>query len=131
MRHVAYNALDPDAMLLFYTQVFGLREIAPSYERRRQGRGNRFCVDGKTNLAIHPFYSQVEGHEAKYGINHIGFLTNEMQATMAELRSVLKIAPRPSNRLYAELRFRDLEGNALDLSQTKGWEVDVDKWEAA
>ncbi len=123
VRHVAYNALDPDAMLLFYTQVFGLREIAPSYERRRQGRGN--------NLAIHPFYSQVEGHEAKYGINHIGFLTNEMQATMAELSSVLKIAPRPSNRLYAELRFRDLEGNALDLSQTKGWEVDIDKWETA
>ena len=61
VRHIAYNALDPDTMLLFYTQVFGLREIAPSYERRRQGRGNRFCVDGKTNLAIHPFYSQVKG----------------------------------------------------------------------
>lgn len=131
VRHIAYNALDPETTLLFYTQVFGLREIAPSYERRRQGRGNRFCVDGKTNLAIHPFYSQVEGHEAKYGINHIGFLTNEMQATMAELSSVLKIAARPSTRLYAELRFRDLEGNALDLSQTKGWEVDVNKWETA
>ena len=26
---------------------------------------------------------------------------------------------------------RDIEGNALDLSQTKGWEVDVDKWETA
>ena len=38
---------------------------------------------------------------------------------------------RPSTRLYAELRFRDLEGNALDLSQTKGWEVDVNKWETA
>ena len=23
--------------------------------RRQQGRGNRFCADGKTNLAIHPF----------------------------------------------------------------------------
>ena len=67
----------------------------------------------------------------QYGINHIGFLTNTMQATMAELSSVLKIAPRPSTRPYAEFRFRDLEGNALDLSQTKGWEVDVDKWESA
>lgn len=131
VRHIAYNALDPETMLLFYTQVFGLREIPSSYLRRQQGRGNRFCADGETNLAIHPFYSQVEGHEAKYGINHIGFLTNEMQATMAELRSVLKIAPRPSTRPYAEFRFRDLEGNALDLSQTKGWEVDVDKWETA
>jgi catechol 2,3-dioxygenase-like lactoylglutathione lyase family enzyme len=131
VRHIAYNALDPETMLLFYTQVFGLREVPSSYLRRQQGRGNRFCADGKTNLAIHPFYSQVEGHEAKYGINHVGFLTNEMQATMAELSSVLKIAPRPSTRPYAEFRFRDIEGNALDLSQTKGWEVDVDKWETA
>ena len=131
VRHIAYNALDPETMLQFYTQVLGLREVPSSYLRRQQGRGNRFCGDGTTNLAIHPFYSQVEGHEAKYGINHIGFLTNTMQATMAELSSVLKIAPRPSTRPYAEFRFRDIEGNALDLSQTKGWEVDVDKWESA
>jgi hypothetical protein len=108
-----------------------LREVPSSYLRRQQGRGNRFCADGKTNLAIHPFYNRIEGHEARFGINHIGFLTNEMQATMAELSSVLKIAPRPSTRPYAEFRFRDIEGNALDLSQTKGWEVDVDKWETA
>ena len=131
VRHIAYNALDPDTMLLFYTQVFRLREIPPSYQRRQQGLGNRFCADGQTNLAIHPFYSSGEGHEAKYGINHIGFLTHTMQATMAELSSVLKIAPRPSTRPYAEFRFRDLEDNALDLSQTKGWEVDVDKWISA
>ncbi len=131
LRHIAYNALDPETMLLFYTQVFRLREIPSSYQRRQQGLGNRFCADGKTNLAIHPFYSPVEGHEAKYGINHIGFLTNTMQATMAELSSLLKIAARPSTRPYAEFRFRDIEGNALDLSQTKGWEIDVDKWESA
>jgi len=131
VRHIAYNALDPEIMLQFYTQVFRLREIPSSYQRRQQGRGNRFCADGKTNLAIHPFYNRIEGHEAKYGINHLGFLTNEMQATLAELSTVLKIAPRPATRPYAELRFRDIEGNALDLSQTKGWEVDVDKWESA
>lgn len=38
------------------------------------------------NLAIHPFYNQSEGHEARFG---------------------------------------------FDLSSTKGWEVDVDKWERA
>ena len=48
---------------------------------------------------------------------------------MAELQTVLKITPRPSTRSYAEVRFRDPEGNALDLSQTKGWEVDINKWE--
>ena len=54
-----------------------------------------------------------------------------LEMVMAELRGLLNIAPRPSTRPYAEFRFRDLEGNALDLSQTKGWEVDVGKWEKA
>ena len=131
IRHIAYNALDPETTLRFYTQVLGLREVPSSYERRKQGRDNRFCGDGKTNLAIHPFYNRIEGHEARFGINHVGFLVNDMQAVMAELSTVLKVAPRPSTRPYAEFRFRDLEGNALDLSQTKGWEVDIGKWETA
>jgi catechol 2,3-dioxygenase-like lactoylglutathione lyase family enzyme len=131
IRHIAYNAFDPERMLQFYTEVLGLREVPTSYVRRRQGLGNRFAGDGFTNLAIHPFYSQAEGHEVRFGINHIGFLTNEMHATMAELGTVLNIVPRPSTRPYAEFRFRDPEGNALDLSQTKGWEVDIDKWETA
>ena len=131
VRHIAYNALDPEMMLRFFTQVFGFREVPSSYLRRQQGRGNRFCADGATNLALHPFYNPIEGHEARFGINHIGFLTDRMDATVAELGTVLKLAPRPSTRPYAELRFRDIEGNALDLSQTKGWEVDVDKWEKA
>lgn len=131
IRHIAYNALDPETMLQFYNQALGLREVPTSYVRRQQGLGNRFGGDGFTNLAIHPFYSRAEGHEVRFGINHIGFLIDNMEATLAELKSVLKIAPRPSTRPYAEFRFRDPEGNALDLSQTKGWEVDIGKWEKA
>jgi len=131
IRHIAYNALDPERMLQFYVQVLGLREVPTSYVRRQQGAGNRFGGDGSTNLAIHPFYSRTEGHEVRFGINHIGFLVDNIDATMAELSSVLKIAPRPSTRPYAEFRFRDAEGNALDLSQTKGWEVDIGRWEKA
>ncbi len=131
VRHVAYNAIDPETMMEFYSRVLGVRELAESDVRRKQGLKNRFGGDGFTNLAIHPFYSPVEGHEARFGINHIGFLVQNMEATTAELSTVLKIARRPATRVYAELRFRDIEGNALDLSQTKGWEVDIDKWETA
>jgi catechol 2,3-dioxygenase-like lactoylglutathione lyase family enzyme len=131
IRHIAYNALDPETMLRFYVEVFGLREVPTSYVRRQQGAGNRFGGDGSTNLAIHPFYSRTEGHEVRFGINHIGFLVDDIQATIAELNTALKITPRPSTRPYAEFRFRDPEGNALDLSQTKGWEVDIGKWEKA
>jgi len=34
VRHIAYNALDPERMLQFYNQVLGLREVPTSYVRR-------------------------------------------------------------------------------------------------
>ena len=105
--------------------------VVATLAKLRQGVANRFGGDGVTNVAIHPFYTRTEGHEARFGMNHIGFLVNSMQATIAELGTVLKIVSRPSTRLYAEFRFRDPEGNGLDLSQIKGWEVDVGKWEKA
>jgi catechol 2,3-dioxygenase-like lactoylglutathione lyase family enzyme len=131
IRHIAYNALDPERMLQFYSEVLGLRELPTSYARRQQGLGNRFAGDGFTNLAIHPFYSPVEGHESRFGINHVGFLVSDMKAAIDGLASVVTIDSRPATRPYAEFRFRDPEGNALDLSQSKGWEVDVNKWERA
>ncbi len=80
MRHIAYNALDPETMLLFYTQVFGLREIPSSYlNAASKGAAIVSAPTAKPIWRFIPFYSQIEGHEAKYGINHIGFLTNEMQ----------------------------------------------------
>jgi catechol 2,3-dioxygenase-like lactoylglutathione lyase family enzyme len=129
--HVAYNALDPEGILGFFTQVLGLREVGSSFSRRQQGRLNRFVGDGFTNVAIHPFYNAQAGHEARFGINHIGFLVKDLEAIMEDLRGVVSVKPRPADRPYAEFRFRDPEGNAMDLSQTKGWEVDVDKWDRA
>ena len=131
LAHVAFNALDPEVMLNFYVQVLGLREVESSYVRRREGKLNRFCGDGSTNLAIHPFFSSTEGHERRFGVNHMGFLVSDLAKMLDDLGPVANVKARPANRPYAEFRFRDPEDNALDLSQTKGWEVDVDKWERA
>lgn len=129
VRHVAWNALDPDALLKFYTEVLGLRELSSSQLRRREGRGNRFAGDGFTNLAIHPFYNEREGHEPRFGVNHIGFLVADLKATMDDLASVVAVKSRPADRPFAEFRFQDPEGNPIDLSQHRGWEVDLNKWE--
>jgi len=132
IRHVAYNTHDPEGMMEFYSEVFGLREVITSYSYRQNGKLNRFCGDGFTNLAIHPFYnSGSAGHEMRFGINHLGFLVKDLEATMTELSTTVRMQKRPADRPFAEFRFTDPEGNRLDLSQDKGWEVDVDKWEGA
>jgi catechol 2,3-dioxygenase-like lactoylglutathione lyase family enzyme len=131
LRHIAYNVFWPEGILNFFKLLFGFRELAESGERRKQGRVNRFAGDGWTNLAIHPFYSPVEGHVARYGINHFGFLVPDALQTVEGFSREIPVSGRPSNRLYAEYRLQDREGNMFDLSQNKGWEVDVDKWERA
>jgi catechol 2,3-dioxygenase-like lactoylglutathione lyase family enzyme len=129
MRHIAYNVFWPEGILGFFKLMFGFRELAESAKRRLEGRVNRFSGDGWTNLAIHPFYSSVAGHEARYGINHFGFLMPD--ASLDDLARQVPVSGRPANRLYAEYRVRDPDGNMFDLSQNKGWEVDVDRWERA
>jgi catechol 2,3-dioxygenase-like lactoylglutathione lyase family enzyme len=130
IRHIAYNAMDPEGMREFYSEVFGFVEVPSGFEYRRAGKLNRFVGDGFTNLAIHPFYnSGSKGHEMKLGINHIGFLVRDLKATMEDISSAVKVHKRPDDRPYAEYRITDPEGNRLDLSQSKGWEVGVDRWE--
>jgi catechol 2,3-dioxygenase-like lactoylglutathione lyase family enzyme len=130
IRHIAYNALDPESMREFYSEVFGFKEVLSSFTYRKNGKLNRFVGDGFTNLAIHPFYNAgTVGHEAKFGINHLGFLVSDLKATMEDLSAVLTIQKRPDERPYAEYRITDPEGNRLDLSQSKGWEVGVGQWD--
>lgn len=129
--HIALNALVPQRTLEFYSSVFGFREVNTSLTYRERGRLNRFAGDGVTNLAIHPFYNKNEGHEARYGVNHFGFLVDDIERKLDVLSKEIEVAPRPEDRPFAEFRLFDPEGNKFDLSQAKGWEVDVDVWDRA
>ena len=127
--HVAFNALIPQRILEFYSLVFGFREVNTSLAYRDRGRLNRFAGDGVTNLAIHPFYADDVGHEARYGVNHFGFQVDDIERKLDVLSKEIEVAPRPQDRPFAEYRLFDPEGNKFDLSQNKGWEVDVDVWD--
>lgn len=129
--HIALNALVPQRILEFYSSVLGFREVNTSLDFRERGRLNRFAGDGVTNLAIHPFYNDTEGHEARYGVNHFGFLVDDIDRKLEALAKEIEVAPRPESRPFAEYRLFDPEGNKFDLSQSKGWEVDVDVWDRA
>lgn len=128
MRHVAFNALYPERLGDFYQEVFGLRTLGAMKAFRRRGRPNAFLGDGRSNLAVHPFYTDNFGHEARYGVNHFGFLVNGLEDMVAAIKAVpgASCAPRPE-RPYEDYRARDPEGNGIDLCMTKGLEVDEAK----
>lgn len=128
--HLALNALDTETILEFYQRVFGFRELfdAHAASRKRPGYRNKHVGDGFSNVAIQTFYSDEEGHEARFGIAHFGFLVPDSKAMAEQVqRGGASVKPRPAVRTQSEARMRDPEGNGCDLSQ-RGWEVDTGKW---
>jgi catechol 2,3-dioxygenase-like lactoylglutathione lyase family enzyme len=127
--HVALNAFHPPAVMEFYEQVFGLRPLTKvNAQRVRLNRLNRFMGDGTVNLAIHAFYTDYAGHEGHYGVNHIGFMVDDWKSLTDEIGKRFPAAPRPANRPYEDSRVEDPDGNKVDISETKGWEVDDGVW---
>jgi len=146
--HIAIHTLQPQRSADFFIQLFGMRELGTTDLRRKEGRFNCFLGDGFTNLALHPYYRTRDeegyalynrvGHdgqeespeERRFGIHHFGYLMRDAHQKVAQLsEGAALVADRPAVRPYAEYRVVDPDGNGFDLSQTKGWEVDVDKWE--
>jgi catechol 2,3-dioxygenase-like lactoylglutathione lyase family enzyme len=128
--HLALNALDTEAILDFYRDVFGFRELFEAHKesRKRPGYRNKHVGDGHSNVAIQAFYSGEEGHEARFGIAHFGFLVPDSKAMAERVQANgATVKARPAHRTQSEIRMRDPEGNGCDLSQ-RGWEVDTDKW---
>ena len=110
--------------------VFGFRELFEAHKesRKRPGYRNKHVGDGHTNVAIQAFYSGEEGHEARFGIAHFGFLVPDSKAMAEHVQAGgATVTARPAHRTQSEIRMRDPEGNGCDLSQ-RGWEVDTDKW---
>lgn len=127
--HIAFDAMLPQSLMEFYCDVLGLREVENSFHYRSRGQLNRFCGDGRTNLAIHPFYSSAIGHEGRFGVQHFGVLVDDMEEKLAVLKDIAPPVKRPDDRPFAEFRLRDPDHNGLDISQTSGWEVDFRVWD--
>jgi catechol 2,3-dioxygenase-like lactoylglutathione lyase family enzyme len=128
--HLALNALDTEAVRDFYQDVFGFHELFDAHREsvKRPNYRNKHVGDGCSNVAIQAFYNDAIGHEARFGIAHIGFLVGD-SGRMAEQVQIdgATVKARPAHRTQSEIRMRDPEGNGCDLSQ-RGWEVDTDKW---
>jgi catechol 2,3-dioxygenase-like lactoylglutathione lyase family enzyme len=137
IHHVAMMVPKNDDVLDFYANVFGFRETTTSKKLRKAPPPSvyaRFAGDGMTALAILPtpeilaeYNYEPEGTLMKPGPNHFGFLVTDIENFLARLPEG-SLSKRPDNRPMTEYRAADPDGNALDVSQHKGFEVDVDRW---
>ena len=130
IRHIAVCVPNNDEVLDFYVNVFGFRESTTSKKIRAQNRVVRWAADGETAMAILPDRGHRDMNERESprdGLNHFGWLVTDIERFLNALPEGC-ISQRPSSRPMAEYRGFDPDRNPFDISQDKGYEIDVDRW---
>jgi catechol 2,3-dioxygenase-like lactoylglutathione lyase family enzyme len=130
IRHLAMCVPNNDEVLDFYVNVFGFRESTTSKRIRAENRVVRWAADGETAMAILPDRNHRDMNERESprdGLNHFGWLVTDIAHFLDSLPEGC-ISKRPSSRPMAEYRGFDPDRNPFDISQDKGYEVDVDRW---
>ena len=127
IRHIAVCVPNNDEVLDFYVNVFGFRESTTSQRIRSENRVVRWAADGETAMAILPDRGRRDMNERESprdGLNHFGWLVTDIEHFLNSLPEGC-ISQRPSSRPMAEYRDLIPTRNPFDVSQDKGYEIDV------
>tara|TARA_B110000014_G_scaffold259738_1_gene248104 strand:+ start:2775 stop:3203 length:429 start_codon:yes stop_codon:yes gene_type:complete len=132
IKHIAIATQDADATAKFYTEVFGLKEIAKLDSDNASGY---YLSDGNINVAVLNFKNdQVAGSEygaGFSGIHHIGFEVESLEEiaeklksagsnTRDEINQALGVGMPGARHANVEVKYGGPNGEIIDVSET-GW----------
>jgi len=105
-------------------EVTEMQEARPMVDGRPVGIP--FACDGFINMALLRTSDWIRPN-----LNHFGMLVRDSYGLLHRMSEVhpMRLDQRPQDRPFAEYRVWDPEGNAIDLSEKKGFKVDVGKIE--
>ena len=108
IRHIVFHTTDVERMVKFYVEVMGLKV------KHRAENGGVSLTDGYLDFSIHTNKIDVKPS----GFNHFGFEVedNDEIAARFEEKGYRPPLMRPGDRLYAEYRAIDPDGNNFDIS---------------
>ena len=109
IRHLALMCMNPEKLAKFYCEVFDMEVV------ERNGSGGVFLTDGYMNLAL--LKQQAVGKAP--GLNHFGFHVEDAEEIARRISKWDVVGPekRPADRIYAEQRATDPEGNNFDIAE--------------
>lgn len=81
IKHIAIRTNDIEKTAAFYKEAFGL-------EQAGVGQSGIYLTDGYLNIAILSMRGVVEGETMKLGVDHVGFQVDDVNATVAKIRSL-------------------------------------------
>ena len=109
IRHIVFHTTDVERMVKFYVEVMGLTI------KHRSSNGGVSLTDGYLDFSIHT--NKMDGKPS--GFNHFGFVVEDNEELVKRFEKFGYRAPkkRPADRLYAEYRAIDPDGNNFDISE--------------
>ena len=115
---------------IFTSMFLAFASPRPARRIRAENRVVRWAADGATAMAILPDRTRRDMNERESprdGLNHFGWLVNDIEPFLNSLPEGC-VSQRPSSRPMAEYRGFDPDRNPFDISQDKGYEIDIDRW---
>ncbi len=108
IRHIVFHTTDVERLVKFYVEVMGLTV------KHRAENGGVALTDGYLDFSIHT--NKIDGKPS--GFNHFGFEVEDNDEVAARFKAKGYRPPlkRPGDRLYAEYRAIDPDGNNFDIS---------------
>jgi catechol 2,3-dioxygenase-like lactoylglutathione lyase family enzyme len=121
LRHIAFIVKEPDKLYDFYHHLFGVEKV------RHGPTGAIHVIDGLFNLAflkqsfsdgpvVNTHRADGEEIDQRQGINHYGFLVDDVEKTLTRLGDSIQRGQTPQNGRPAEMRIIDPWGNKVDLA---------------
>src|SRR5918996_3898712 len=110
LRHVAFIVKEPEKLYDFYHHLFGVEKV------RHGPTGAIHVIDGLFNLAflkqnisdvpvVNTHRADGEEIDQGQGINHYGFLVDNVEQALSRLDSYLQRGDTPQNGRPVEMRF--------------------------
>jgi len=108
IRHIVFHTTDVERLVKFYVEVMGLKV------KHRAENGGVSLTDGYLDFSIHT--NKIDGKPS--GFNHFGFEVDDNDEVVERFKAQGYRPPlkRPGDRLYAEYRAIDPDGNNFDIS---------------
>lgn len=132
IKHIALSTQDPEKIVRFYVDVFGMKQIGRVNHPAVSGS---FLSDGEINLAILNFkndaVARAERGKDYCGIHHIGFQVDRLEAIAERLAAAgserrddvneaLGVGKASERYANVEVKSNGPDGIMLDVSET-GW----------
>lgn len=120
IRHMANCTNNNRRLARFYRLIFDMEEV---WNEEQNSPYAFYVTDGYFNLNCLQIHQTLAEKKRDVGINHFGFQISslkEVEKKLAELNPPIRLAQRPKDGRYTEVRIQDPDGNGVDLAE-KGW----------